>query len=119
MLAYPSGLAWIDVGSEYQSAIVQHSAGHARTELQQTLATMRPDGQWPVAVHPVTVAGPPADVLVEVARDADLLVVGSRGRGAFAGLLLGSTSQRCAKRSTCPVVIVPAPGARTELGAAT
>ncbi len=116
VLAYDSGLAWIDVGSEYQSAIVKHAAEHARTQLDLTLATMRPDGQWPVAVHPLAVAGSPAEVLVEIARDADLLVVGSRGRGAFAGLLLGSTSQRCAERSSCPVVVVPASRSHREDG---
>jgi nucleotide-binding universal stress UspA family protein len=114
VLAYDSGLAWIDVGSEFDNAIVEHSAEHAREELHQTLETMRPDGQWLVAVHPLAVAGPPAEVLVDLARKADLLVVGSRGRGAFAGLLLGSVSQRCAERSCCPVVVVPGPRSNTE-----
>jgi len=36
-----------------------------------------------------------------------LLVVGSRGRGDFTSLLLGSTSHQCAHHATCPVVIVP------------
>lgn len=116
VLAYDSGLAWIDVGSEYESAIVKHSAAHASEELHEVLAAMRPDGNWPVTVHPLVVAGQPAEVLVELARDADALVVGSRGRGAFAGLLLGSVSQRCAERSTCPVVVVPGPKSTTEPG---
>ena len=109
VLAYDSGLAWIDVGSEYEDAIVKHSAEHAGDELHSTLDEMTPDGGWPVTVHPLVVAGPPAEVLVEIACEADLLVVGSRGRGAFAGLLLGSVSQRCAERSSCPVVVVPGP----------
>lgn len=52
--------------------------------------------------------GPAASVLLAVAAraDADVLVVGARGLGGFAGLLLGSVSQECAEHSPCPVVIV-------------
>jgi nucleotide-binding universal stress UspA family protein len=51
--------------------------------------------------------GTAARVLIESARGAALLVVGSRGRGGFAGLLLGSVSQQCAQHPPCPVVILP------------
>ena len=47
-----------------------------------------------------------ADALIEQSKDADLLVVGSRGHGGFTGLLLGSVSQQCAHHASCPTVIV-------------
>jgi len=61
-----------------------------------------------VTVETVVGEGAPADVLCREAKDADLLVVGSRGLGGFRGLLLGSVSQQCAHHAPCPVVIVPA-----------
>jgi nucleotide-binding universal stress UspA family protein len=47
-----------------------------------------------------------AETLVEMSEDADMLVVGSRGRGGFRSLVLGSVSHQCAQHATCPVVII-------------
>lgn len=48
----------------------------------------------------------PAPALVAAAKDADLLVVGSRGLGGFEGLLMGSVSQYCTRHAKCSVVVV-------------
>jgi len=64
------------------------------------------DGTPPEGLVRTILSGPPASVLVEQSRRAGMLVLGSRGRGGFAGLLLGSVSQTCAEHAHCPVLIV-------------
>lgn len=68
-----------------------------------------------VAIDPRPVCGNVVDVLLEESRHAELLVVGSRGRGGFAGLLLGSVSQHAVHHAAGPVVVVPPP--RRDVGA--
>jgi len=52
------------------------------------------------------VQGRPVDKLIEASKGAAMLVVGSRGRGGFRGLLLGSVSQQLTQHASCPLVIV-------------
>ena len=67
------------------------------------------DGQ---AVTVRTVSGVPANELIKAAEDADLLVVGARGSGGFARLVMGSVSSQVAQHANCPVVVVPGGQAR-------
>lgn len=63
----------------------------------------------PVTVTTKVVHGHPGTALVDDSREADLLVVGSRGHGTAVGMLLGSVSLYCVHHATCPVVVVHAP----------
>ena len=67
-----------------------------------------------VDIELVPANGPPARTLLDAARDADLLVVGSRGLGGLRRLLVGSVSQQCVYHSTCPVAVVRAPAEETD-----
>jgi len=62
----------------------------------------------PEKVTVEVLSGLPAEELVAVSKDADILVVGSRGTGGFARLLLGSVSTQVAHHAHCPVVVIPA-----------
>jgi nucleotide-binding universal stress UspA family protein len=83
----------------------QAAAAQARTVLDQAAAQVR--GAHPdLAVRTRAVQGPTVQVLGEAAGDAALVVVGARGRGGFAGLLLGSVSRRLTLTAPCPVAVV-------------
>ncbi|PVZ06359.1 universal stress protein [Actinomycetospora cinnamomea] len=78
-----------------------------RRMTEEVIAELRDGTGLPVDVEVVALPGDPADVLGEAARDADELVVGHRGHGAVASLLLGSVALACLLRATCPVTVVP------------
>lgn len=59
-----------------------------------------------VPLRTVLAEGDPAGSLITAAQDADVLVLGIRGRSPVAGLMLGSVSQACAAGASCPVVLV-------------
>jgi len=79
----------------------------AEKTLTATVAEVMAHQDHPVEVTTRLVQGPASQVLPAVAATALLLVVGSRGHGAFAGMLLGSVSQHCVHHAPCPVVVVP------------
>jgi nucleotide-binding universal stress UspA family protein len=67
------------------------------------------DPAEPVKISSTVLEGNAAQVLLEIADGADLLVVGSRGHGGFTEALLGSVSQACVHHARCPVVIIRSP----------
>jgi nucleotide-binding universal stress UspA family protein len=77
----------------------------AREVLAKSVAEVL--GDFPdVAVEQQVRQGHPSEHLLEESKKASLLVVGSRGHGAFAGMLLGSVSEHCVSHAACPVVVV-------------
>ena len=65
-------------------------------------------GDIPCEIHTEFIEGSPAEAIIDVAktRKSDVIVMGSRGLGKLAGLLLGSTSQKVVAHAPCPVLIV-------------
>jgi nucleotide-binding universal stress UspA family protein len=83
------------------------SAVSAKAAAQTLRTAIEELGAPDVEIEPVVIDGIPSHVLIEASRGADVLVVGSRGRGAFTGMLLGSVSQACVHHAACPVVVMP------------
>ena len=98
-MVWPS-LDWEAVEQEVQAELAERLAGWREKYLD-------------VEVQRLVVRDRPAPVLVEQSAQAQLVVVGSRGRGGAAGLILGSVSHAVLHRADCPVAIV-----RTEVEAA-
>ena len=105
-------LAWHYPGAAGGPPIgVAPEAVHDQTEAQmlQTLdvaITKAYEGQETAGVEKGTAYGHPAQALIEASREADLLVVGKQGHGAFTGMLVGSVSIHCVTGAFCPVVVV-------------
>lgn len=75
-----------------------------REFLINTVSEVEPSPKVPLDT--VLAEGDPVEALVEASKDADMLVLGIRGRSPVAGLMLGSVSQMCAASATCPVVLI-------------
>jgi len=63
-------------------------------------------GQPPAGLRPLAYEGGAAKVLLDASQGAIMVVVGSRGHGGFAGLLLGSVSANVAEHASCPVLVI-------------
>ncbi len=90
-------------GGTGETPVEQETRKAAETFLKG-LVTELPDN---VEIETVVRKGRSSEVLLEHAEGADMIAVGSRGRGGFTGLLLGSVSQQVVQHAACPVVVVP------------
>lgn len=94
--SYPTLAGYVPMGDA-----VDLEAG-SRTALEAVVKESL--GEVPVTLE--VVEGHPANVLLDAAHDAALIVVGSRGHGGFVGALIGSVSQYVVAHASCPVVVV-------------
>jgi len=91
------GYGWLIADTSYAEV--------AAKTLSETVDSVVTAGSG-VTVRQRIMEGHPAQVLLDAADSADLLVVGSRGHGGFARMLLGSVSQHCVQHSPCPVLVI-------------
>jgi nucleotide-binding universal stress UspA family protein len=98
-----------ETGLEINGALIRE----ARSEVDA--AARRAARRHPqLRVTTDVIPGAPAGVLIEESARAELLVVGARGRGGFAGLVTGSAATQVATNARCPVVVARGPGAAAE-----
>jgi nucleotide-binding universal stress UspA family protein len=95
----PSDIGWTGPAIDPEFDLEQ-----ARERFAEELRAVFADGP-PAGLREHLVEGDPSEVLIRVSQGAEVLVVGSRGRGGFARAMLGSVSQRCAMHAACPVVV--------------
>jgi nucleotide-binding universal stress UspA family protein len=101
---YPAAAGPAPVGVAPASVTGQVEQGK-RDELDHAIVACLGD-RPAVPVEREVRYGHAAQVLTEQSKDADLLVVGSRGHGGFTGMLLGSVSMHCVTSAACPVTVV-------------
>ena len=99
---YPAAYGWEPAG------IDNDFAGDAHQVLAEALTAVSA-AEPGVPVFPLVTEGYPADVLLDAAKGADLLVLGHRGRGAVTSALIGSVSLHCVLHAHCPVLVLREP----------
>ena len=92
----------------HDPALTEEIQKAVEAEAKEVLAGL--DGPHPESLTVRAVPGLPVQELVNAAKDADMIVLGSRGAGGFARLLMGSTASQVAQHAQCPVLIVPPAG---------
>ena len=102
--------ALTDPGGFFPPEAIDRLREQAQTSVRDALAWAA-EHQPSLPTEGKVLGGQAAHVLLEEAEGASLIVVGNRGRGGFASLLLGSTSQQVVHHALCPVIVVHAAAA--------
>jgi len=100
-------LSWPEIAAETPT-VLKKVEGHAAEILETALTSVDRGRAAGVDVSGELVNGPAASALLVAARDATLLVVGTRGVGGVTGTLLGSVAHAAVHHARCPVLVVPA-----------
>ena len=108
MASGAGALAWLPAAVDREQVLADVRSGLDRA-INEAL-----EGHEGVTVRRHALDGNPAELLAEFSTAVDLVVVGSRGRGGFSGLLLGSTSQAVLSHASCPVLVAPTHHAKGE-----
>jgi nucleotide-binding universal stress UspA family protein len=87
--------------------LAEHARKIAQDETDDALRKLAEDTRPPEVIV-LAVPGIPAEAILSLARDADMIVLGSRGAGGFKKLLMGSVASQVAHHAHCPVMIIPA-----------
>jgi nucleotide-binding universal stress UspA family protein len=93
------------VTSEQDLELTEQAQAAVKAEVDKVLAALT--GPHPPSVTVRAVHGFPVEELINASREADMVVLGSRGVGGFTRMLLGSTAGQVVQHAHCPVVIVP------------
>ena len=101
---YPTAAGPAPVG--VAPAAVSAEIEQSRHEIMDKAIAATLGGPAAAEIERRVVYGHPAQVLIDESKDADLLVVGSRGHGGFTGMMLGSVSTHCVTHAHCPVTVV-------------
>ena len=95
----------VHIGDPYMQNAINARISETEEILQRAVQVV-----WAVSAQIYTemIEGDPAETIIEVARtrSSDLIIIGARGMGKLAGLLLGSTSQKVLSLAPCPVLII-------------
>ncbi len=103
------GMGMSGTGAPPSTAETVGAVREAAQVMVDEVTADRPELVTEVPIDIVAAVGAPAEVLLSIARHADLLVLGHRGHGGFAGRLLGSVGLQCVLHAECPVTVVGPP----------
>ena len=97
----------VDDRSQHDLSAEREAQVEAERRLEHFVSEVLASGEASMPEIVAIAARHPAEVLIDLSGTAEMLVLGTRGRGGFRGMLLGSVANQCVQRSRCPVLVLP------------